>query len=200
MNEQITVVIPTIPPRAALLARAVQSAANQSLPAAALSVAVDNQHAGAAHTRQRALDAVKTGWTAFLDDDDEFMPHHLEQLHKFAHATDADYVYSWFRVVGANGRVMSHDPVFPESHFLEPFDPNNPIQTTITVLVKTELAKHVGFWKPDDEREVDGQRWGEDYSFTLDCVRAGARITHLVEHTWYWHHDSGNTSGRGDRW
>lgn len=199
-DDKITVVIPTIPPRARLLARAVQSAASQSLPAAALSVAVDSQHAGAAHTRQRALDAVRTGWTAFLDDDDEFMSQHLERLYAHAKETNADYVYSWFTVISRTGDVLTYDPVFPAGHFIDPFDPADPIQTTITVLVKTDLAQTVGFWKPDDDREIDGQRWGEDYTFTLDCLRLGAKISHLVERTWYWHHDSNNTSGRGDRW
>lgn len=194
MKPDITVVTPTIPPRRALLLRALSSVMAQTLPARALSVAVDTEHAGAAITRHRALQSAQTGWVAFLDDDDEFMPTHLHALWSHARDTDADYVYSWFEVLGGA------DP-FPTSHFTQPFNPADPIQTTITVLVKTELAKDVGFVEfTDDGKVIDGQRWGEDYDFTLRCLRAGANIQHLVARTWYWHHDSSNTSGRGDRW
>lgn len=194
-GEDITVAIPTIPPRAQLLARAIRSVSVQTLPARALSVAWDTEHAGAAAIRQRALDGVQTEWTAFLDDDDEFASHHLEALTAHARETNADYVYSWFWTV-PNGC----DP-FPSHHFTNEFNPADPIQTTITVLVRTELAKAVGFTSQDDEgRLIGGQRWGEDYEFTLGCLRAGGVISHLPKRTWYWHHDSGNTSGRPDRW
>lgn len=198
MND-ITVAIPSIPPRRDLLRRAVDSVSSQTLQPEALVIAYDNHRQGAPKTRQRALDQVKTTWTAFLDDDDEFMPHHLETLWNHAMNTGADYVFSWYRVM-VDGTAYVHDPVFPPTHFSEPWDPTNPRQTTITVLVKTELAQRVGFVEP--ERGLitsDGQHWGEDWTFTLGCNRLGT-ISHVAEHTWYWHHDSKNTSGRPDRW
>ena len=199
-NFDVTVAIPSIPPRAHLLRRAVDSVLNQSWHSVAgLSIAVDNRKEGAGITRQRALDGVNTDWVAFLDDDDEFMPYHIELLMQHALETDADYVFSWFKVAN-NGLILERDPVFPTTHFTEPWDNDNPRQTTITVLVKTELAKAVGFVTAPDGKLVDGQRFGEDYLFTLGCVAAGGKISHLVEHTWLWHHDSRNTSGRPDRW
>lgn len=194
--DDITVVIPTIPPRRQLLARAVASVARQTLPAAAISIATDIRREGAPPTRQRALDAVRTPYVAFLDDDDEFMPFHLRNLLDHLKETDSDYVYSWFKVVGANGHIFPYDPIFPETHFTNEFDPASPIETTITTLVKTDLAKSVGF-KALNRGEANT---GEDYGFTLGCVQAGAKISHLVKHTWLWHHDSGNTSGRPDKW
>lgn len=197
MKPCITVVTPTIPPRAELLQRALRSVSAQTLPAAAVSIAVDIDREGAAVTRQRALDAVQTPWTALLDDDDEFMPHHLEALWRHAEDTGADYVFSWFKVA-VGGRVLEHDPVFPPTHFTTPWDPANPRQTTITVLVRTDLAKEAGFVQPDAGATVDGLPWGEDWTFTLRCNQLGT-ISHLVERTWLWHHGS-NTSGRPDRW
>lgn len=192
--DAVTVAIPSIPIRKNLLARAVLSVTDQVLPAQAISIAVDNLKEGAAMTRQRALNGVTTPWTAFLDDDDEFMPQHLQLLMRHALETGADYVFSWFEVVGGI------DP-FPMNRLLE-FDPASPKQTTVTVLVKTELAKQVGFLRPSDGDAVGGQVWGEDYQFTLECIKAGARIEQLPngERTWFWHHDSKNTSGRPDRW
>lgn len=192
--DAVTVAIPSIPVRKNLLARAVLSVADQVLPAQAISIAVDNLKEGAALTRQRALAGVNTPWTAFLDDDDEFMPEHLNLLMAHAIDTNADYVFSWFEVVGGA------DP-FPMNRLKE-FDPADPKQTTITVLVKTELAKTVGFLRPTEGDAVGGDVWGEDYQFTLECIKAGARIEQLPngQATWFWHHDSKNTSGRPDRW
>lgn len=182
-----------------MLQRAVKSVANQTMPPAAISVAYDLQRQGAPATRQRALDAVSTDWVAFLDDDDMFKSFHLEHLMAHANETGADFVYSWFEVPGGE------DP-FPPTHFTDPFDPENPIETTITVLVRTGLAKTVGF-KAMEGRTLNT---GEDRYFTLGCLEAGARVSHLVEKTWWWiHHgngrDRGNTSGlptKGDslRW
>lgn len=194
----VTVVIPTIPPRKQLLGRAVRSVLDQTRPAAAMSIATDIYRDGAAVTRQRALAAVKTPLVAFLDDDDEFMPCHLEDLVNHMADTAADYVYSWYQVINdPYGQPMTHDPVFPSTFFTEPWDDNNPRHTTITTLVRTELAQEVGFI---GDKTRDTPVSDEDWTFTLGCLAAGAKISHLVKHTWYWHHGTGNTSGRADRW
>ena len=133
-----------------------------------------------------------TEWVAFLDDDDEFLPEHVDKLLSFAIATDADYVFPWFTVVGGG------DP-FPQ-HFGMPWNNDIPRQTTVTTLVRTELAQEIGFLRPTEGDNVGGDVWGEDYQFTLECMKAGAKIMHLPERTWLWHHDSNNTSGRPDRW
>lgn len=189
MYPGITVVVPSIPPRVQMLQRAIRSVGQQTMPAAAISVAIDMNREGAPATRQRALDAVRTDWVAFLDDDDWFLPHHLEHLARHADETDADFVYSWFTVMGGG------DP-FPDTHFTNPFDPQNPIETTVTTLVKTELAKQVGF-KALDRGQINT---GEDRYFTLGCLEAGAHISHLVERTWVWSHHGRNTSGLPSKW
>lgn len=195
LKPGITVTIATIPPRVGLLQRAVASVLSQTHPAAGLAIAIDYAKQGAPATRQRALDMVNTQWVAFLDDDDEFLPPHLDTLWNAAHAYQADYVYSWFDTV-----PLGCDP-FPIGHYVQPWSNAEPRQTTITTMVRTELALEVGFARFEESGElVDGQRWGEDWSFTLGCMSAGAKIHHVVAKTWLWHHDSGNTSGRPDRW
>lgn len=198
VNRGITVAIPSIPPRSALLARAIASVSSQTLQPSGLVVAYDNYREGAPRTRQRALESVTTEWVAFLDDDDEFMPQHLEKLWNHALNTGADYVFAWYKVK-CGDTVFDVDPVFPPTHYSQPWDPAQPRQTTITVLVKTDLALTAGFLPHESGKTVDGQTWGEDWSFTLKCNALGV-ISHLVDHTWYWHHDSANTSGRSDRW
>ena len=190
----ITVCIPTIPPRHMMLLNAVSSVLRQDRPAEAISIAVDLEHMGAWHTRQRALDAAQTEWVAFLDDDDMFKPMHLAHLLDYAVMLEADYVFSYYDT------AFTHDYL----HTLgKPFDPEHPHHTTMTILVKTDLAKSVGFTPRAPEHEVGG----EDWRFTIGCVEAGARIVHLPEMTWIWRHHYrdnntvlANTSGREDRW
>lgn len=193
----ITVVIPTIPPRAELLRRAIASVLSQTLPPLAISIAVDRDKEGAPKTRDRALRAVRTPWVAFLDDDDEFFPRHLEALADYATSTGADYVFPWYQIIDGDGNEYQ-DTVL--GHFGKDFNPAEPHQTTITTLVRTELAREVGFYPTEDGATIDGQRAGEDFAFTLGCIAAGAKIMHLPQITWYWRHHGANTSGLPDRW
>jgi hypothetical protein len=133
--------------------------------------------------------AVRTEWTAFLDDDDEFLPEHLNVLNNHVVNHEADMAYSWFSTV-PNGR----DP-FPAWFADAPWDPEQPRHTTIVMLVRTRLAQSIGFTSP-----VEGDAFGnEDWRFILE-LNARGKIVHAPVRTWLWHHDSGNTSGRPDRW
>lgn len=190
----ITVCTPAHPARLrnGMLDRALRSVAMQTSPPAALSVAVDLNREGAAPTRQRALEAVQTKWVAFLDSDDVFLERHLELLSKHAVEVNADFVYSWFKILDSAGRVLEDDPIFPIGHYLNDWDPENPIETTITTLVRTELAKEVGFKELD---RGEGNT-GEDAYFTHGCMNAGAKISHLKRKTWLWSHHGMNSAGR----
>lgn len=173
-----------------MLVRAVGSVLAQTRPADALIVEQDLHRTGAGETRHRGLMKVTTDWVAFLDSDDEFKPNHLEALSRCAEETGADYVYSWYDCVG------NVDPM-PQS-FGKIFDPENPHQTTIVTLVRTELAQSVGFLQYNVAPSIYG---GEDWFFTVNCIQQGARIVHLPEKTWLWHHHGYNSSGlagRGD--
>lgn len=185
----ITVAIPSIPPRVCggLLQSATESVRAQTLlPSGGISVSVDVDKAGAAVTRQRALDGVKTEWVAFLDDDDLFYPNHLETLLGLASDTGADYLYSWFD---------GNNP-FPQ-HRGKEFDPDNPHHTTMTVMVRTELAKQVGFATDHPEGWTLPQ---EDWRFTLGCIEAGAKFAGTGDVTWHYRVHRGNTSGVPERW
>ncbi|RAJ70291.1 glycosyl transferase family 2 [Streptomyces sp. Amel2xB2] len=196
----ITVVIPTHSARVAngMLDRALKSVTAQTYPAAAVSVAVDLNGQGAAATRQRALDAVRTEWVAYLDSDDWFYPDHLKTLAAGARVyRGADVLFSYYMVHAADGPALPH--VDPLGHFGKAFDPARPHQTTIVTLERTDLAKAVGFREPPAGALVDGQRYGEDFQHTVELVKAGARIVHIPRRTWAWVHHSGNSSGQPDR-
>ncbi len=189
-EPRTTIVTPFHAARATsgLLGRASDSVLAQTVPVKHIMIE-DLGRQGAAATRQRGLDLVETPWTAFLDSDDTMDPDHIEHLLRCAEETGADYVYPWFRVVGGT------DP-FP-MFFGKPWDNAAPNSTTITILVKTELAKSVGF-----TRDPTVQVSGEDFLFTLGCVAASAKIVHLPRRSWTWNHspmiNSSGLPGRGD--
>lgn len=184
----VSVVIPTIPPRARLLARAVASVAQQTHPADEIIICNDIEGRGAPWSRDHALRTATSEWVAFLDDDDVLLPIHLERLIAHQEATNADMVFPWFTVVGGT------DP-FPQ-HFGRQFDINDPTQTTITFLVRREAALAVGGFREEDAAtDAEGNRAGEDFAFVCNLARAGYKIEHLAERTWLWHHWGGNLSG-----
>lgn len=184
----VAVVIPSIPARARLLMRAVASVLAQTHTPDEIIVSVDCQGRGATWNRQHAMEQATTEWVAFLDDDDELLPQHLERLVATAEESGADMVFPWFHCIGGV------DP-FPQ-HFGRQWDRDNPTQTTITFLVRRQAALDCGgFVEADDLVDGNGYRLGEDFRFVC---RLGEkhRIVHLPERTWRWHHHGANTSGR----
>jgi|SRR5688572_6351458 len=186
MNK-ITVAIPTIPVRQTELFRALSSViADQTLPADAISMAIDLDREGAAATRQRALDGVKTKWVAFLDDDDYYYPRYLETCVRLAIDHLADVVYTWFD--GNNPFPM---------HRGRQWNSEDPHHLTMTLFVKTELARSVGFTTEHPEGWILPQ---EDWQFILGLRDAGARFCGTDEELWHYTVNGKNTSGRPDRW
>lgn len=213
----ITVVIPTIRPRmdSGMLDRALESvryagirlAKEFGLPVKVI-VAEDTEKQGAARTRHRGLMGVTTEWTAFLDDDDEMLPNHLVELYNAVRGRDIQYAWSRFRIQFPNGEIQQ-GPAFLGKKAFSQWDDEDPCQTTVTTLVWTGLAHHVGGFAQFDDTgaEIDGQRRGEDYEFTMRMRKAGANFHHVPQVTWVWHHHgigepgvSGNTSGLPERW
>lgn len=195
MRNDVTVAIAHIPQRFRELSRAVTSVARQNHQADAISIATDNLYEGAWVTRTRAVSTVNTEWVALLDDDDFFHPTHLSTLVSAANADPSvDYWFTYFEVL--NGK----DPL---NHFGKVWDPEHPHQTTTTVMVRTELAKQVGWHLPEPGQTIDRQMAGEDFAFTLGCRDAGAKIVHIPQVTWTYVHSAeplvGNTSGMGWR-
>lgn len=185
----ITVLTPTIPGRGKLLARAVASVHRQHEQPMEHLIGLDHAGVGAVTMRNDLLAKVVTPWVAFLDDDDEFLPEHLRVLRANAARFHADYVFSDFRV--------PEQPHFDLASFCwGDWDGMHPLQTTITVLVRTELAQQVGFTEPPPGATIGPDRAGEDLGFTIGCAEAGARIHHVRRVTWLWHHHGGNLSGR----
>jgi len=191
----VSVIIPTVAPRANMLQRALASVTAQTLQPDAVIVQEDTEREGAAATRQRAQDRVTTEWTAPLDDDDSFYPQHLEVLAAEAARTGADLVYSWFDV--CNGT----DP-FPQ-FFDKPWSNDDPHLFPVTWLGRTEAIQAAGGWA-DGSQGLYGHAdvSGEDWRLILALVANDAHIVHLAQRTWQWTIHGGNSSGlaRNVRW
>lgn len=189
MSSDVTVVIPAHPARVrnGMLQRALDSVWAQTLLPAAVSVAVDTRHEGAAKTRQRALDAVSTPLVAFLDSDDEFLPQHLQRLVETRDALGASFVYSWFEPVG-----FGRDPL---GHFGVPFNPHAPHHTTMCVLAEAEVAKEVGFTEPAPGVPFGNEDWLWILGYCAIAIERGLLMTHLAERTWRYHAHGANTCG-----
>lgn len=194
MSNLVTVVVPYHTQRevSGLLMRAINSINRQTMPVDVIAIR-DDEGRGAPATREAGLQMVTTPLVTFLDSDDEMDPEHVAKLYETMMAAEADYVYSHYRVIGG---------MDPRPYMLgRPWTNDDPQQTTVVTMVRTELAKEVGFRDEGDLSSPDRLYAGEDWRFTLGCMNAGAKIVHRPEITWSWHHHGMNTSGlpgRGD--
>lgn len=195
--DKVTVVTPHIPTRSFELTRAVASVEAQTYMPESYVIAVDNRHEGSAATRNRALYQVATTWVAFLDDDDELLPNHLETLVQAALRSGSSVVYSGCRVVDAQNASI---PVKEEwGRFGHAFDADllrRRAYLPVTCLAHAQLAKQALFGPPAHEPTSNYDDWG----FYLRMLDLGASFIHVPEITWIWHHHGENTSGRPDRW
>lgn len=175
----VTVVTPTLPHRAPMLAEAIQSVAAQTVPPAAHLIDVDLHRAGIPDMVNRLVDRVETEWFLLLCDDDLLYPHHLETL--AAYCAAADVVYSYCDV---SGRSWNPNRGFVAEDLIHGnYIPSN-------ALVRTALWRALGGYRRTDRFE--------DWDFWVRAVEAGARFTCVPEATWlYRFGDWGNVSLTG---
>jgi len=189
MDRDVTVAITAIPPRIGTkLDRAVASVWAQAHRPESLIVNIDWSKRGAGANRNRGLVQCLSTWIAFLDDDDEFLPHHLSHCLNLAEASGADVVVPWFRVAGGRdpfpgNRAVGVPAVGPLPAF------------PVTVLVRTEVARAARF--TEGLTSISGG--GEEYHYFTLLRDLGATFHMDAEETWIYHH-GGNTSGMADRW
>lgn len=211
----VAVCVPTIPARGELLRRAVASVNAQRVRedvSVVISVALDDTGAGAAATRNRAWRDVgdDVDWVAFLDDDDELGPDHVQLCLDRALEADADLVYPWFRILNATGGdiTAASDPLrapvggryaspygvpFGDDLRRELMTRNNFIP--VTVLVRRKLLAAVGGFPLPNTSEWP-ESCCEDWGLWRRLLEAGARFEHLPRRTWNWRWHGANTSGK----
>lgn len=209
-----TAVVPSVsnvrPERVKMLERAMNSVVAQEEPTDWV-VSFDEDHdpsgpfvpGGAARTRNAGIQAVDTEWTAFLDDDDVWYPHHVSRCLELADQTGADLVYPWWD--GANESLFRVPKTSPAGEITydtpegRPFDDelrdfllgdcdwqdgyDNANYLPITVVVKTEFLTRVGGFPIPGTDEWPHPN-SEDHGLWIRLLRAGAKFEHLPERTW----------------
>jgi glycosyltransferase involved in cell wall biosynthesis len=174
-----------------LHSQAIPSVITQKYPVSEIAIAIDHEKKGAWETRNNVIKMANSEWIAFLDDDDEFLPHHIETLMNAAHEQKADVVWGWFDVINGS------DP-FPESRGVQ-WNPDSSLIFPITCLVRRSLILDA-----DAKFEADKPDWGswfhQDLPFWKAIYDAGGKFLAIPDITWNWHHHGKNTSGLPSRW
>jgi Glycosyl transferase family 2 len=202
LGADVTVVVPTLPGREALLQRALASVWAQTRPAAAVAVVRDRTYRGAWWARNLGAAMAQTGWIAWLDDDDELLPHHLQVLVEAGEAHDAGLVYGYPEFVGAHDGLAVCD----DQGHLVPMPLHVPFGSRqaewlrrvgnfipVTTLVRTSAVARVGgFPQPFTS---DWPMPHEDHGLLVRLLDAGGRFHNAEQVTWRWHWHAGQTQG-----
>lgn len=200
MNHcDVTVIIPTIPPRAAKLQRAVRSVVEQTVQPAVIMVEFDHEHTGSADTRNRAISKASTEYLTFLDDDDVLLPHFLERTVAAAQGVPADVVFGKPYIPQRRDHEDSNG--LPDTWVFDDEGKEDLLRTSrvqTTSLVRTKLAQQVGGF--EFRYDPKHRLWLDDWGFFTKLVEAGAVFHRIPEYLFEWHVDGQNTSGKPDRW
>jgi hypothetical protein len=190
-HVDVTVVIATIPPRAAMLKRAVASVAAQTATASVL-VEADPDRTGSEATRNRALAKVATEWALFLDDDDQLMPNAVQLLTEAQQATGADVVSgaAWIPQRSDQGEPVQ----VPGAGWIRPGMVTARSVLHVTSLVRVSLAREAGGFV--FRRDPGTRMMLDDYGFYCALADAGAKFWRIPETVLIWNVHGANTSGK----
>lgn len=186
----VTVAIATIPPRAALLERAVSSVTAQTVMPS-LVIETDEGRTGSAATRNRALRRVQTEWVLACDDDDQLMPWAVQVLAEAQAETGADVVSGGAWIPQRPGHAEPVRP--PAPGWIDPQAVTVRSRLHVSSLVRTELARQAGF---TFARDPGTGMMLDDYGFYRGLAALGARFWRVPEAVLIWHVHGSNTSGQ----
>ena len=191
MRLTVAVCVATLPSRARSLERALASVRAQTRQPDEVVVVADEGGDGAAVTRNRAWRAATKDVIAWLDDDDEFLPRHLELCMGPLEAGSADMVYSWMErptwhakeplAVPVGGRLVHPLGV--------PFGPEQRAHlrhhsfSSSTILVRRVWLERVGGYPTGNILRT--RYYGhDDWGVARRLAESGARIVHVPVRTW----------------
>lgn len=214
----VTVIIPTIQGREDLLARARAGVDAQTSPPGCLIVQTDLDRRGAAWCRNTALTLVETPFVAWCDDDDVFLPDHLETLVAGQNESGADLVFTYAEFIGGRDPLACcQDGVLVPEPIDVPFGPQQRDHMDsrggalcpwcgarrggfipVTHLVRTDALRAAGgFPEQNSMPEVGTSGDCEDYLALLRLLDHGAEFHHVLGvRTWQYHIHGDNTGGR----
>lgn len=129
---------------------------------------------GGAAARNRGFDEARGQFVALLDSDDQFLPHHLENMRKLLENTTNTVGYARMIVDRGNGVTMLKPPraIRPGEHMGTYLLCDRGFVPTITLALSAETARRVryGGWRP-----------AEDTDFALRLFAAGCEFKMIEE-------------------
>lgn len=129
---------------------------------------------GGAAARNRGFDEARGQFVALLDSDDQFLPHHLENMRKLLENTTNTVGYARMIVDRGNGVTMLKPPraIRPGEHMGTYLLCDRGFVPTITLALSAETARRVryGGWRP-----------AEDTDFALRLFTAGCEFKMVEE-------------------
>jgi glycosyltransferase involved in cell wall biosynthesis len=209
MSEwDVSIVIPTLPEREDLLANALKSVNSQTYSPTEVIVQTAEDGDDAGVTRNFGVERTTTPWIAFLDDDDELEPHHLEVLVAGAQESGADVVYPWFKIIQRDGTIKVVDDKLwvpyagmRISGFGLEFDKEarsalskNCFIHLCCLIRKSKFEEAGGFPRTDSPEWPEPH--GEDWALWLRFLKKDATFHHVADRTWHWRHWDGRTNGQ----
>jgi hypothetical protein len=196
----IAVLTPSLPGRDDMLAEAMESVRRQTLRPSVHAIGIDYDLVGIGKMLNMLAASTEAEWLARLDDDDLFLPNHLEVL--ASAAGEADVVYTWCEVRArpANGASPPVPAVLGPNGWIPNQDFDADLLRARNYIPATTLIRR-SLW-----RELDGWRlpgWGvaetpnepeyaEDWEFWLRALDAGARFVCIPEVTWVYRYHGAN--------
>lgn len=137
-DVEVAALITTMPGREAMLDTCLRAVRDQCRPADVILIGDDVHSIGhGARTRNRLLAATSLPWVAFCDDDDRWMPNHLQILADRAVYGDVDVVVSLYDHSDGSPPVGGHHcdySLLPSANWFHPS----------TCLLRRELVLDVG--------------------------------------------------------
>lgn len=202
MPAPITVLTVTIPGREDLLAANIASVNAQTVPVERQLICAHADWPGIepqvqyASAKNALLPAVRTPWVAVLNDDDSWLPHHVETVED--HLKDADVLYTW-DASGSKPRVDCSD--WPHEMVADTFAATNFLDGNC--LIRLSLLEQVGGFPTDWEGAGPWEgghyrgtnaRW-EDWALWQRLVVLGARFRCVPVETWIYGKTPGQICG-----
>lgn len=171
-RADVTVLTCTIPGREELLARNMASVRDQRIKVEAHVVIADDGSLGTEAKYNRAAFSVETDWIAILDDDNYWLPNHVEMIAPYFE--DADVIYTWDQG-GSRPRVDISN--YGQEDLLELFGSSNVLDQSCAI--RRKFFERVGGFRQEfyPRSFADQDLW---YRLAL----LGARFKAVQVETW----------------
>ncbi|MEH8018601.1 glycosyltransferase [Rheinheimera muenzenbergensis] len=134
---------------------------------------IKQENGGATKARNTGIKSASGSYIAFLDSDDVFLPHHLEQAMSVLDGSEHTVVYTQVVVDRGNNLEFVKPTRGPKvgEHISEYLFCSQGFVPTITLVVPTKLANEVLY--------DDTIGYGDDMDFAIRLVAAGGDLTML---------------------